>query len=538
MDGERNRQRVRRAEQSGGAWGREWSGTPAAGEEELLSDLSRPSRSILLADEARIRRAKALACTLPLTQLDQRKALRGLERYALLELGLVAIEAIIDAWGWQSGATSAEVMETLVGFIRRQAPDAPAEEWEEVAKLVLAALLEPFEAEYGDYSGGFRRLVYRPKSGSLVSEFESRDGTIHLRATNEAINVIVGALDVDVESAQAAAEARLQNLIERGRFADAARSAMDARIRSIQYGEQIRSLIAATSRNLAGVDWEQEVPRLLDEARGHLEQRLAVERGLINSLDEAADQTDAGRTDRRAIATLTRTLRECSTRHMELHEHVIGAKRVFLDEQVRQEFIAPGSVRLFDVQEDLLKPVLALSLSEALPLLAGFFAHASGIRTPRLPRLDQLLDKLFQPPPRRDELGAEILEPEFSEEEDDALTVPSAIWDAAGALLAEVRKPVRLSELVEQARAVEEGDAVADILRLRVLHAFGAELADQGQEGLLQDAPLLLAYDDGRMLEGDAVYSGSDLIVLPAERRHSEQEPGFVEGLVKEAQAA
>lgn len=44
------------------------------------------------------------------------------------------------------------------------------------------------------------------------------DGEVYLWVTDEAINVLVGALDTDVESAQIAAEIKLANLIQRGRL--------------------------------------------------------------------------------------------------------------------------------------------------------------------------------------------------------------------------------------------------------------------------------------------------------------------------------
>jgi hypothetical protein len=468
---------------------------------------------LLLADEARIRRAKALACTRPLTRLDDNKGLSGLQRYALLEVALVAIETIVDSWGFESGVGEADVTEVLVEFARRQAPEAEKAEWEKVAKLVLAALVDPFSAVYGDYSQEqYRRQMFTPREGSLITEEEAADGSIYLRATNEAINVVVGALDIDVESGQAAAEARLQNLIQRGRFLDASQAAADARIRSIQYGEQIRTLIAKTRRNVVGVDWVEQAPELLERAREHLEQRLGTERALIHNLEEAREQAERPQLDLRTIARLIATLRDCSTRHMQLHGRVMQARGVFLEEQARQEFAPPASIRLFDLPQDALRPLLALSVADAEPLLERFLGRVLGPRTPRQPRLDTLLEMLLRPAIERDEFGDEVEELAFADSDAELQLIPEPVWNAAGRLLHGLAEPARLSALLAQARALPEGAAVGACLRLRALHAFGAELGDEMPE----QGMVLLAYTDGAPLL-DPVYGGDDLLLVECE---------------------
>lgn len=94
------------------------------------------------------------------------------------------------------------------------------------------------------------------------------DGEVYLRATDEAINVLTGALDTDVESAQIAAEIKLANLIQRGRLSDAWLAAEQARHRTVQYAETLRRKL--TRRDLRSVGWTREVPELIDEALAHI----------------------------------------------------------------------------------------------------------------------------------------------------------------------------------------------------------------------------------------------------------------------------
>ena len=118
-----------------------------------------------------------------------------------------------------------------------------------------------FRVLYGTFgaSGAYERRVWDFR---LLIELVSPDGGIYLRASDEAINVLVGALDTDVESAEIAAEVKLENLIRRGRLSDAQLAAQQARYRTIEYAETLRRKLEATRRDVRAVDWEHEVPDL------------------------------------------------------------------------------------------------------------------------------------------------------------------------------------------------------------------------------------------------------------------------------------
>src|SRR5439155_13415607 len=118
------------------------------------------------------------------------------------------------------------------------------------------------------------------------------DGEVYLRASDEAINVLVGALDTDVESAQVAAEVKLENLIIRGRLADAKLAAEQARYRTVQYGETLRAKLDATRRDVRAVDWDEEMPELLDSALSHIESRFRAENAILRNITAARDEAE------------------------------------------------------------------------------------------------------------------------------------------------------------------------------------------------------------------------------------------------------
>jgi hypothetical protein len=135
-------------------------------------------------------------------------------------------------------------------FIAAQAPERDRAEHARVAQWVLDNLINVGSAERGfralhgtfGESGSYERRVFDFK---LLVELVSPEGEIYLRASDEAINVLVGALDTDVESAQIAAEVN-------------------------QYAETLRRKLDATRRDVRAVDWEREVPDLIDHSRHRL----------------------------------------------------------------------------------------------------------------------------------------------------------------------------------------------------------------------------------------------------------------------------
>ncbi len=176
-----------------------------------------------------MRRVKALAFTAPLHELDAHKGKLDwvdASAYHMAEIGLTILDQVALAMDFDYGAERLVVLDRVLPFVRAQAPDRSRDEHERVATWVLEKLINVgtidriFRLVYGeiDHEGAYRR---RDFDFRLLEERSSRDGRVGLRASDGAINVLVGALDTDVESAQVAAEVKLQNLIQRGLLADA-----------------------------------------------------------------------------------------------------------------------------------------------------------------------------------------------------------------------------------------------------------------------------------------------------------------------------
>ncbi|MBN9791373.1 hypothetical protein DMP17_22585 [Pseudonocardia sp. TMWB2A] len=461
------------------------------------------------------RRLKALACTAPLHDLDARKGRLDWDAtgYQMAEIGLQAIDQVTLAMDFDHGADHAEVVRRLLPFVGAQVPGAPRSEYVRVAQWVIDNLINVgsidrgFAVEYGttDDDG---RYVRRRFDFKLLVEVAAPDGGIYLRASDEAINVLVGALDTDVESAQEAAETKLETLIVRGRLGDARLAAEQARYRTVQYAESLRRKLEATRRDVRSVDWLDAVPQLLDEALTHIESRYRAETMIKANIADARDEaTEPGR--RRQAAELVTVVDDCIQRHTQLQARLQEAGASFRAEQDRQQFSGKPKRAAVDVFGQLLRPSLALTVEAAHDPVTGYFGAGAGVRNPSVPSLGGLVETLLTPPSDRDPFGAEVPEPELAPQPRERFGVDT--WAAADAVLpADVEHPVRLSAALAAARAA--GADLPQLVALRAMHAVGTAVATARTQG---DPSVLVAVDDGTVLD-DPEFGGADLLLARA----------------------
>ncbi|RZQ65674.1 hypothetical protein [Amycolatopsis suaedae] len=469
-----------------------------------------------LADEGLTRRLKALACTAPLHDLDARKAKldwADATVYQMAEVALHTIDQVTIAMDFDTGADHGEVIRRVTPFVAAQAPGRGPDEHTQVARWVLDNLINVgttdrgFRRVYGSVGAGgaYQRRAFDFK---LLVELAAPDGEVYLRATDEAINVLVGALDTDVESAQIAAEVKLENLINRGRLADAKLAAEQARYRTVQYGETLRAKLDATRRDVRAVDWEREIPELLDSALSHIESRFRSETAILRNITTARDEAEDADRKRRA-AELVDIVGDCIRRHTQLQARLQAAGAVFRAEQDRQQFSGPPQRSAIDLFGQLLNPTLGLPLADALGPATAFFQAGIGVSAPTVPSLPALVSLLLRPAPERDQLVGEVPEPELlPAEETDRYSDEQ--WRLADELLDLPEVPRRLSGLIAEARRLDP--VLPRLVALRAVHAYGSEVGAALRQG---DRQLLVAVDDGTEFT-DGEFGGADLLLATA----------------------
>ncbi|ANY07210.1 hypothetical protein [Pseudonocardia sp. HH130630-07] len=471
--------------------------------------------STISPDEGVARRLKALACTAPLHDLDARKGRLEWDAtgYQMAEIGLQAIDQVTLAMDFDHGADHTELVRRLVRFVGAQVPDAPRSEHARVAQWVIDNLINVgsidrgFAVEYGAYDAE-GRYVRRRFDFKLLVEVAAPDGSIYLRASDEAINVLVGALDTDVESAQEAAETKLETLIVRGRLGDARLAAEQARYRTVQYAESLRRKLEATRRDVRSVDWLDAVPQLLNEALTHIEARYRAETVIKANIADARDEAaEPGR--RRQAAELVEVVDDCIQRHTQLQARLQEAGAAFRAEQDRQQFSGKPKRASVDVFGQLLRPSLALTVGAAHDPVTAWFAAGAGVANPPVPSLGGLVETLLTPPADRDPFGADVPEPELAPQPRERFGANT--WAAADAVLPQgAQEPVRLSAALAAAR--ESGTDLPQLVALRAMHAVGTAIGTARTQG---DPSVLIAIDDGTVLD-DPEFGGADLLLAMA----------------------
>jgi hypothetical protein len=317
--------------------------------------------------------------------------------------------------------------------------------------------------------------------------------------------VLVGALDTDIESAQIAAEIKLDNLIRRGKLSDAQAAAQQARYRTVQYAESLRRKLEATRRDVRAVDWEHEVPDLIDAALTHIAERYRAENAILDNIRRARDDAEDPVHKRRA-AQLVETVGDCINRHTQLQARLLHANAVFRSEQDRQQFSGPAQRAMVDLFGQLLLPTLGLPVADAVRPTDRFFSAASGLADPLLPRLLDLVQLLLTPAAERDDLATDLPEPDLVPPPDPDVFSDEQ-WAWADELFDTDGVPRRLSGLLAAARQRDPG--LSRLVALRVLHAVSPEIGVALRQG---DGEVLIAVDDGAALS-DAEFGGADLLV-------------------------
>jgi len=434
--------------------------------------------------DALTRRLRALIRTVPLHRIEATKGHRSeeLSEHDLRALALRVLDIVIEKMGLGTGALMEELHDGLRPLISSCEPDLGEDEARAIADTVVLAMLnepdrrqafaEPYLQVATD--GTSRRVL----QFHLLRERETADGHTVVVATVEGINLYAGMLDYPVEDAQIAEEAVLQAQVQRGRIADAVQTARRARLRSIEYEQKVVGLLETVRRDVQQVDWVDEVLTFLEQARTHVGERLHVEREIRRAVEDRLDvASDEGAAQ---LVDLSDTLAECIARHTRLHGRLIGANRIYLEEQERQAFRPRAAERLPDLEADVLRRAVALPASSLAALADPLLAFLQAPRAPSLPRLGSLVERLLAPRRADREDPYDLSAPDLEALPEPARSFTTDDAEAAAAVLAETSWPTSLGPLLTRARQRGLSDPAVRLLALRVLRAFdpSAENAD------------------------------------------------------------
>jgi hypothetical protein len=488
-------------------------------------DITIPTDDVSIA-----RRRRTLAPIQVITDIERTKTrLDGdfWPRYDLFDIALAVIDQVALAMGISAGRTWDETIDYAAGQAARQVPDAAPTQWKTVAERVVVSLVTTDVETVPYLVHTAEGPKWRAQRFRLLYAHANPGGGEHLRASEQAVNIFIDALDLDVEAAQVANEAQLRALIERGAISSAVAVARHSRYRSIQFQERIRRIVADTLVDPDTHDWVDDVPKLLDAALAHVADRLEAETALLDAVaDRRGGLTDAARLA--AVNQLVKILRECRHRHNELHSHLIGARsrlREALDDRFARP---PGAAHRCNIGSDLLEPYLRRSTGQAAAVAPQLLAVVGGVAARWWPSLDTLAGELCAAP-RSPGQGDEIETPAFDVAEAPAWWEPYE--DAVDAMLDAVDEPTHLSQLL--ARVEDTAHALTDHagepLDANLLAATAVHAAHRAWTtrlaGRTVGERLVVGVGTGATMDTGDIRS-SDLLLVPATVIADIDEPG------------
>ncbi|MFI5867870.1 hypothetical protein [Streptomyces sp. NPDC051546] len=507
-----------------------------AEEQELVAGLGQPAivapewREIIRAPGF-VRRRVSLALSGVLHDLAHRPGPQPFprQRYDVVSLALAALDAVVSRQGLEDEATTEEIIRFLTSLAEQSAPDRPHAEHLAVARFVWRGLLNDdnggtdFTVDCSDFRTGHQ---IREVRFYLVREEPHRSGHPVVRASSEAINVLLSGLDLAVEDAQAAMDTVLRRQIEHGQWSRAEQSAAQSLRLSVAYAERVRTLLVATERDVASVDWNRRAPELLQDAREHLTERLTAEGHLIDRLRQAHSGFGDDQV-RQACGRVLDLLQRAYTRHVELHGQVMRAEPAFLDAQSAQRFRPTAQRHTVAMKDDVFTPLLNLDWAAALDVAEAFAQAVCGPVVGALPVLAELYPLLLTAP----RANLAVFPDEDTEIVDDGLDQATvydrSAWEQTLRVLSTALSgPLRLSHLLAEASL--HGPVVVDLVALNMLRAFAPSPEDthfvaQDPDPAVRVRRLLtrqlLVLDDGTPL-ATGTHRGSDLLALPIPAEH------------------
>ncbi len=437
------------------------------------------------------RRLRSLLHSEPLLKLRSLNDEKDSEthHYDCIALAIYILDRIVESMGLDDEASSEAVVNSLLPLMNAMDALAGIETNDEHRRRFVAKIIERLidrsrerpPTEYIDFSDG--QAVKRILDFYLIKECWISDERTALELSPQAINLYLNAFDFDIEDAQAAIEAVTLSQINSGRIEQAAASARDARIRSIQFRNKIEQILKETQRDVSLLDWREAVPKMLDAALAHIDSRVNAEENIGKTVGERLALLEPDGNEAVQARTIAMLMDDCIKRHNELLTLLINSRKVFLSEQARQSFTMRLSASLPNLRADVLETLFAATQKTVQAALDGIendyegaMPVLLGARVPKVFSLQQEISWLLRPAREMQKISIPTDERIWDEEIIESPRYPFAAEQDEWLSLQ--TKPVRLSALLKDAAEMDaENPTLLEYITLAALQAFDGETA-------------------------------------------------------------
>ncbi len=445
-----------------------------------------------------------------------------LKHYDSLSLALKVFDLIISHTGLGQDIDHNQAINELLPLLeamdRAAGVEPERERQRQMAERVLSTLYnqddgrQPFKLPYTTFEEG--TAVKRVLSVRLLEECYNVDGDPVLRLSNESANLLLNALTVDLEDAQAAAEAIIQSQLARGRIQEARASAQWAFQQSVRLREHIERRVLDTRRDFQSVNWKEEMRPLLEEALIHIKGRVIVEASIVATAREQREQLALGNKQAYQLSEIISLIDACSRQHLILQQRLIEAPDIFFKEQERQVFAFRPLITFPHPQNNILSPLLCLPRVEVIRTLDCIVRACLPAHPPPIFSLARYLDHLLK---SRREVHTEtvpIAQRDLVNEDYDLAYFTPDIRQRAAKYLDTLEKPTRLSVIIQSAQAAGESLSMLEILVFLVMQYF-----DSRDVQTPEDFPVYV-HKAGKQQFLLNNIAGDDVLIVPKGEMH------------------
>ena len=327
--------------------------------------------------------------------------------YDLLAVITRVLDVVTGRMGLSSGITREEVIEHIAPDLQRYDEtryETRSYTFHEdlvgrvIDKMVNKGERTSFKREYVDYSSD--PPVKRLKKFKLLTEHQSAEGAIVLRATSESINIFLQVLEIDIEDRREATLRLMEIQIQKGKVQSAMETAKEHERLTGFYMTDIHARIEQTKRDLREVDWSDKMPENLNKALQHIEECILLESSISRNLkqDKLVLQGNSEALEKIAdIVQLESIIRNTTNMHLQLQEVLLSAREIFRAEQLRQVFKPRFAKNAIDLERGVLHHALLHPRHVHDGLMDLVYPYIAGVTPPKIVSLNALINWLLKP---------------------------------------------------------------------------------------------------------------------------------------------
>lgn len=440
---------------------------------------------------------------------------------------LAALHLIIENDRLTGGHTEEQIIDELVTLVAAEAPaDDPAKH-RAIAEAVVDVLtnardrrLRLKDTYLDGADGSVQRRVQSFAFVRTVGDEESSEST--LRATPQAVNVFQNLYEFDPSDRAAAERYRSQRMLDRQEYDEVLTSVHRRSTAAHGLRRELEGLMRRINYNVRTVDYSKDVIPRLDEVIQIVKEQVNAEERFAETVAEIAHHAAP---DMQRLQRINANLRGLIESLGSLQSIALSTRRVFEVAQDRQLFKYRRIT--IDPKSQLLEPLLGISPSVALEMLAAPLVALLGPRPPMVTHFGEIVER--STPGERSGGSIQPVDPfELGDSRADKSAYVRAIFDAVGGLLATVEKPTPLSLLLSTLEVNNNHEIAAELpwaLAITVANAYGHRSE--------QDSPAHFhsGFDHSRLAVvalGDEMpergrVGGSELIIVPYRTRKTDE---------------